>query len=158
MNKKIDNYLYSRDLGVLLTLVVLGISLFVFTVLVHAISDVFLCDSGSIQDFVVNQEDSVYINRAPNSSIFNTVKRKLAWHLTEKKSSRFSDYNHFKSKWNPSTKLWDILKADLKASRLSASKGKETSYQASSSIMNDVRNSRTYNTNLITGVRRRFGK
>jgi hypothetical protein len=47
--------------------------------------------------------------------LFGKFKRRLFWHLHEKKLGTFESYDQFKKGWDPNTKLFKTFKLDIQS-------------------------------------------
>lgn len=130
-----------------------------FLYLLFGISDIslfdsYLCDSGSINEIVYNNDNNDNGDNGDNTvtrdlvrlHFLDRVRRKLSWYVKGKNSDRFNSYDEFKSSWNPKSKVWSeiksFIKEDIKQSRADAFKSEQTSRERAENTMFQIREGR----------------
>jgi hypothetical protein len=114
------------------------------------LSNVNLCDSGSINDISdVNQNndnDNYQYSHLTELHFIDRCRRRISWHINSLNKERFTSYSQFKSSWNPKTNLWNevkiAIKEDINKSRSDAFNYRQESKINSERIMSNVRTTR----------------
>jgi len=131
MNTK-NKFFLPKDFIIFLFIVSLAIMLTISIFYLDGLFVEYVCDSVSSHDFVVNETE-----RIPNenkvshiSKIYTSFKCRMSWYILDRDNGLYSSYSEYKKNWDTSTRLRDIIKADLARSQAEtwASKERKKAY------------------------------
>jgi len=149
------------------TKIILNIFIVIVTILLlfcflDSLSEVYLCDSGSINDIHDNTNNDNHYNDDVTSTNSNLtelpltdrIRRRISWYTTGKHRGTYNTYNEFKTSWDPDTSIWKeiklAIKNDFKKSRLNAEQARRQSEIDNNQLMSDIRRTRElHNENKI---------
>jgi hypothetical protein len=137
------------------TFILVIITLYLIWDILHSLHVFLYCDSGSIQDFLINERDINYeVNDINNNkdikvkdnhlnstylSFADRIRRRISWYVVGKNKADFKNYNEYKEAWNPNIKLRSELKSFFKDD---INKSLDTKPNDGSRLMADIKAAR----------------